>query len=64
MLAPRYCSQHFETFTRQGPGGYMELQEGMHLPAEIGEKLFHISQTEGLDLTDKFVHIFKVVQEI
>ena len=32
----------------------MELQEGMHLPAEIGEKLFHISH-----LTDEFVHIFK-----
>jgi len=58
-IAARFCVLHTQTFTQSRRDGNLELQDGMHLPAEICEKLFHISQEEGIDLNDKFAHIFK-----
>lgn len=61
-LSARFCVLNTQTFTKLRKDGHLELQDGMHLPAEIGEKLFHISQEEGIDLNDKFAHIFKDTQ--
>jgi len=59
-LAARFCISHLDTFMVYSKRGTEEL----HLPTEIGEKLFQVAQEEGLDLDDKFTHIFRNLTRI
>ena len=52
--AARYCITHLDTFNTSTKEG----EDSLHLPTEIGEKLFQIAQEEGVDLDDKFTHSF------
>ena len=54
-LSARYCITHLDTFITFSK----EEEDTLHLPTEIGEKLFQMAQEEGLDLDDKFAHIFR-----
>ena len=56
-LAARYCITHLDTFRTSSKAE--TDRDSLHLPTEIGEKLFQMAQEEGLDLDDKFTHIFR-----
>ena len=51
----RYCITHLDTLILSSK----EDEDSLHLPMEIGEKLFQMAQEEGLDIDDKFAEIFR-----
>ena len=54
-LSARYCINHLDTLIHSTK----EEEDSLHLPMEIGEKLFQMAQEEGLDIDDKFAEIFR-----
>ena len=54
-LSARYCITHLDTLIMSSK----EEEDSLHLPMEIGEKLFQMAQEEGLDIDDKFAEIFR-----
>jgi len=54
-LSARYCINHLDTLIFSTK----EEEDSLHLPMEIGEKLFQMAQEEGLDIDDKFAEIFR-----
>jgi len=59
-LSARYCITHLDTLIMSSK----EEEDSLHLPMEIGEKLFQMAQEEGLDIDDKFAEIFRHLTRI
>eukprot|EP00092_Neocalanus_flemingeri_P043109 GFUD01047412.1.p1 GENE.GFUD01047412.1~~GFUD01047412.1.p1 ORF type:complete len:807 (+),score=257.80 GFUD01047412.1:121-2541(+) len=59
-LSARFCITHLDTFLTSSKAEV----DTLHLPTEIGEKLFQMAQEEGVDLDDKFIHIFRHLTRI
>ena len=54
-LSARYCITHLDTLITPD-----KEEEGiLHLPMEIGEKLFQMAQEEGVDMDDKLAETFR-----
>ena len=52
-ISARYCITHLETLITPST----DEEDTLHLPMEIGEKLFQMAQEEGVDMDDKFANI-------
>lgn len=59
-LSARYCITHLDTLITSDK----EEEGSLHLPMEIGEKLFQMAQEEGVDMDDKLAETFRNLTRI
>ena len=59
-ITARYCVTHLDTLITSS----IDEEDTLHLPMEIGEKLFDMAQDEGVDMDDKFANIFRHLTKV